>query len=201
MACLNTSADDVVNITLKGEANPLQVTATHQMWSLDQDGWVAAGQLKPGDRLAGKDGPVTVESVTADSTPTAVYNLDVDEDHQYLVTDLGALAHNTCPDPIIDAQDISIAKNVSSSDPVIGIFDIETGKVWTAPSSELADGGGGHIDLLTKIFGEDADATDDGEYLNLRGFVVTKNQTTGVFTILNNSSLNGLKAQDGKSIL
>jgi hypothetical protein len=87
-----------VDITLKGEADPLQVTATHQLWSLDQAGWVEAGDLKPGEQLAGENGPVTVESVTQDCQPIAVYNLDVDVDHQYLVTDLGALAHNVYPD-------------------------------------------------------------------------------------------------------
>jgi len=103
-------SNDVVDITLKGEANPLQVTATHQVWSLDQDGWVEAGQLKPGEQLAGENGPVTVESVTPDSESMPVYNLDVDEDHQYLVTDFGALAHNTCPESfdLLGAIDKSI---------------------------------------------------------------------------------------------
>jgi hypothetical protein len=44
--------------------------------------------------LAGENGPVTVESIIADSTSEAVYNLDVETDHRYLVTNVGVLAHN-----------------------------------------------------------------------------------------------------------
>ena len=89
--------NDLMDVRLRGESAPLQVTAGHKLWSLDRDGWVEAGDLKPGEQLAGAHGSVTVESVTPDSQSTAVYNLDVDEDHQYLVTEKGVLAHNADP--------------------------------------------------------------------------------------------------------
>jgi hypothetical protein len=38
-----------------------------------------------------------VASVAPDSQSIPVYNLDVENDHRYLVTDLGVLVHNTCP--------------------------------------------------------------------------------------------------------
>jgi hypothetical protein len=92
-------SDDVVNVNLVGESQPLQVTAGHKLWSLDADGWVEAGNLYAGERLAGEHGPVIVSSVTADPQITPVYNLDVENDHRYLVTDLGVLAHNAEPCP------------------------------------------------------------------------------------------------------
>ena len=80
---------DVVNVNLVGQSQPLQVTSGHKLWSLDRGGWVQAGSLHAGERLEGQSGPVVVESVTADPSATAVYNLDVETDHRYLVTRLG----------------------------------------------------------------------------------------------------------------
>ncbi len=85
---------DVVNVNLMGQSQPLQVTSGHKLWSLDRGGWVKAGNLLAGERLEGQSGPVVVDSVTSDPTATAVYNLDVETDHRYLVTSLGVLAHN-----------------------------------------------------------------------------------------------------------
>jgi hypothetical protein len=55
---------------------------------------VQAGQLRAGERLAGELGTILVAAVSHDSQPTSVFNLDVESDHRYLVTDLGILAHN-----------------------------------------------------------------------------------------------------------
>jgi hypothetical protein len=90
-------SNDVVDVNLVGESQPLQVTATHEIWSLDTGGWVEAGDLYPGERLAGANGPIVVASVTQDSQAVPVYNLDVENDHRYLVTNLGLLVHNIYP--------------------------------------------------------------------------------------------------------
>jgi hypothetical protein len=92
-------SNDVVDVNLVRESQPLQVTAGHKLWSLDADGWVDAASLYAGERLAGENGPVIVASVTADPEMIPVYNLDVENDHRYLVTDLGVLAHNAEPCP------------------------------------------------------------------------------------------------------
>ncbi len=186
-------SNDVVDVNLVGESAPLQVTAGHKLWSLDRDGWVEAGDLKPGERLAGENGPVTVQSVTADANSVEVYNLDVETDHRYEVTDLGILAHNVDPcSVVVSAADLSTIRDMSPQDFGVGVYDVSTGKVWISPSSELADGGGWHVDLYEKIFGADAtQALVDGESGgNFRGFVVGKD-SSGRFTMENNSSLNG----------
>lgn len=87
-------SNNLVDVHLQGEEQPLQVTAGHMLWSLDRGGWVAAGDLRSGERLAGKNGAVAVVSVTADANAMPVYNLDVEKDHRYLVTDFGVMAHN-----------------------------------------------------------------------------------------------------------
>jgi len=94
---------DLVDVNLQGEAQPLQVTAGHKLWSLDAGGWVQAGQLHAGERLATEHGEATVASVAVDVWAQTVYNLDVESDHRYFVTDLGIVAHNASPcNPYID---------------------------------------------------------------------------------------------------
>ena len=184
---------DVVNVNIVGQSQPLQVTSGHKLWSLDRGGWIQAGSLHGGERLEGQNGPVVVESVTADPTATRVYNLDVETDHRYLVTRFGVMAHNADPcSSIAFASEVGTLRDMPSTDTGIGIYDIETGQMRMAPSSELAEGGGGHLDLYDKLFGEEAaQALVDGTGgTNFRGFVVVKN-SSGQFTILNNSSLNG----------
>ena len=90
-------SNNIVDVNLAGETQPLEVTAGHKLWSLDRDGWVQAGDLRAGERLAGGNGTITVESIIADAVPQTVYNLDVETDHRYLVTDRGVLAHNASP--------------------------------------------------------------------------------------------------------
>jgi hypothetical protein len=97
-------SNDIVNVNLAGQSQPLEVTAGHLLWSLDRDGWVAAGNLSEGERLAGEDGPVVVESVTTDAVSQAVYNLDVETDHRYLVTGEGIVAHNVSPNCVTGTQ-------------------------------------------------------------------------------------------------
>ena len=87
-------SNDMVDVILAGESQPLQVTSGHKLWSLDRDGWVQAGDLQAGERLAGENGPVTVQSVARDPQSMEAYNLDVETDHRYEVTDLGVLVHN-----------------------------------------------------------------------------------------------------------
>ncbi len=88
-------SNDVVDVDLVGQSSPLQVTSGHLLWSLTRDGWVEAGGLEAGEQLACADGPVTAASVAAGSESMPVYNLDVENDHRYLVGRDRVLAHNS----------------------------------------------------------------------------------------------------------
>lgn len=58
-------------------------------------GWTEALALRPGDTIVGGDGgDLTVEKATPADKPQLAYNLEVAQDHSYLVGDLGAWAHN-----------------------------------------------------------------------------------------------------------
>src|SRR5665213_1916447 len=91
--------NDIVDVHLAGQSQPLEVTAGHMLWSLDRAGWVDASDLRAGERLANEHGASTVLSVTPESAGQTVYNLDVETDHRYLVTSDGVVAHNANPCP------------------------------------------------------------------------------------------------------
>jgi hypothetical protein len=55
---------------------------------------IAAGALRPGERLATAAGAAVVESVTVQPGERRVYNVHVEGDQRYLVGDVGVLAHN-----------------------------------------------------------------------------------------------------------
>jgi len=73
----------------------IKVTGWHKLYR-EPDGWVPAYQLRSGDVLRGREGPVTVISVSRIPGVFRVYNMTVEDEHVYYVSDLDVLAHNTC---------------------------------------------------------------------------------------------------------
>lgn len=92
-------ATNVLNLTITGLEKPLGVTTTHPIWSETRQAFLPAGQLKEGEHLKQLDGTIT--QVTRISPkrgpPELVYNLEVDAEHVYHVSDTGLLVHNVCP--------------------------------------------------------------------------------------------------------
>ena len=92
------TAANILSIKIEGEEGPLGVTTTHPIWSADRNCFVSAGELKIGERLRRENG--TIVQVTRISPhrgpPQTVYNLEVDGEHVYCVSNGGLLVHNTC---------------------------------------------------------------------------------------------------------
>jgi RHS repeat-associated protein len=86
-----------------GKTGILLTTAEHPFWSVTDDAWVNAEDLRPGDRLLSVDGrtAVTVTSVRVWTGLEAMYNLTVDGIHTYYVMagSTSVLVHNTGGDP------------------------------------------------------------------------------------------------------
>ncbi|TVS08464.1 MAG: hypothetical protein EA424_28545 [Planctomycetaceae bacterium] len=94
------SAGDTFDLRVTGlDGQPdltIGVTATHPIWSVDEDDFVAAGDLLPGERLLTATGRIAhVHSLTPRPGPEPVYNLEVDVEHVYYVSHAGVLVHNT----------------------------------------------------------------------------------------------------------
>ena len=79
------------------EKNAITITCTpeHPFWIVDK-GWQKAVDIKPMSRLLSKKNhTVYVNSIcTRDCSSSTVYNLEVDGDHTYFISDFEVLVHN-----------------------------------------------------------------------------------------------------------
>lgn len=94
-----SQSDQVLEITVNGSNKPLQPTRRHQIFSDTRNDWVAAGELKVGERLRTQSGVVTITNLKAKPGRHKVYNLEVEQDHRYFVSDYRVLSHNTGANP------------------------------------------------------------------------------------------------------
>ncbi|SFR39046.1 pre-toxin TG domain-containing protein [Litoreibacter janthinus] len=94
------SAEETMTFTLRGEEGgqdwPLTTTSAHLFAT--PSGYRAAGWLQPGNHVLRAEGRLAVVvDVVAKPDKEPVYNLEVSVDHNYLVTPLDILVHNSCP--------------------------------------------------------------------------------------------------------
>lgn len=79
-------------------------TSEHPFWA-DGQGWTAASELRPGDRLRQPDSTtITVEEVFPTGSTATVYNFEVKDNHNYYVQ-IGShwgLVHNQCVTSVIN---------------------------------------------------------------------------------------------------
>ncbi|MDY0171113.1 MAG: polymorphic toxin-type HINT domain-containing protein [Thermoguttaceae bacterium] len=89
------SSSDCVNVHVAGLDAPIGTTRNHRFWSEDRQAFVEAAHLLPGETLLTADGALTfVLSITPRPGPEPVYNLEVDVEHVYYVSEDGVLVHN-----------------------------------------------------------------------------------------------------------
>jgi len=87
----------VLNLYFNGSlSEPLGVTPNHPLWSASRDGWVEAGELEIGEYVETEDGVAQLTGREPRPGRHKVYNLEVHKDHNYYVSDLRILAHNSC---------------------------------------------------------------------------------------------------------
>lgn len=91
-----TTNAKVIDLSIDGLDKPIGTTASHPFWSLDRKGWVAAGDLKSGEKLRTQDGSATVESVIPRAGTETVYNIEVHKNHTFFVSDAKLWVHNAC---------------------------------------------------------------------------------------------------------
>jgi len=77
------------------ESDSISATNGHYFWVSGQ-GWRMTKELKPGDRLHGVHGTVTITDIT-DAEPAAVYNLVVERANTYFVGESHVLSHDVTP--------------------------------------------------------------------------------------------------------
>ncbi len=87
-------ASSTITLTIAGQSEPIECTGNHPFWSEDRQSFVRADSLQPNETLRTATGLTTVESWTADLSPTPVYNIEVHGAHVYHVGTSGVVVHN-----------------------------------------------------------------------------------------------------------
>jgi len=87
---------DVRELALQGASGSevVRPTGLHKFYREHSGEWVSAQDLLPGEILRGKFGPVTVTGNLALPGVHRVYNLTVEGEHTYEVSNLGVVVHN-----------------------------------------------------------------------------------------------------------
>ncbi|QDT79264.1 hypothetical protein Mal35_27190 [Gimesia maris] len=96
-------SNNVLNIYVEGESEPIGVTAGHPIWSEDRLAFIHSEKLQVGERLRSALGrPIRITSIEPRAGPEAVYNFEVAGEHVYCVSESGVLVHNSssCGDPL-----------------------------------------------------------------------------------------------------
>lgn len=93
-------SDEIYKITVNGKI--IEATPKHQFYVVDK-GWIRAYDLEEGDMLVAKDNQsLIIEKIEHKrdvENPVDVYNLTVEGYHNYLITELEILVHNTASKP------------------------------------------------------------------------------------------------------
>ncbi|MBL6707630.1 MAG: hypothetical protein ISQ06_16085 [Planctomycetaceae bacterium] len=70
------------------------VTPDHRFWSEDQQAFIPAGELVPGETLKLLDGTTQLADITTRPDTETVYTLEVQVEHVYHIAQSGILVHN-----------------------------------------------------------------------------------------------------------
>ena len=91
------TVDNLINLCVEGQEDPIGCTPNHPFWSADREEFVEAGELFFGERVKLLNGETKrVVQRFPRPGPEKVYNLEVFGEHVYHVTSDGILVHNDC---------------------------------------------------------------------------------------------------------
>lgn len=86
----------VLDLFLDTNPIPLTITTEHPVWSVDREGWVYAGDLRPGECVETLDG-VAYVLASLPAGERTVYDIEVLGDHTFYAGEQGVWVHNCGP--------------------------------------------------------------------------------------------------------
>jgi hypothetical protein len=126
------------------------VTGNHPIWSEDRHDYVAAMDLRVGERLKNLSGDtVWVQQKLPRPGPTPVYNLEVQDEHVYYVGASGVLAHNMGNKPCETSLDRAKKKSLPPRSPEEVERSIADGRILYR--NELIQGEAADLGFITRI--------------------------------------------------
>lgn len=93
---------DVV-VELKINNEQLVTSPNQKFFSVDRKEWILAKDLKKNEVLLRSSGQASVDSIELKRTPTTLYTLSINNNHNFLVSDVGLFAHNMEAGSILQA--------------------------------------------------------------------------------------------------
>jgi len=81
----------------------IETTGAHRFYSVTRSRWLAARDVRSGEELQTHGEPVVVVESSPVGDPGWVFNIEIENVHEYLVSELEVRAHNTCAELIDDA--------------------------------------------------------------------------------------------------
>ena len=100
LSTIRVRSEDVVQVWLKGLYEPLEATADHPVYSVTREAWMGAGELLAGEEIWALGDTALVLEVDSKPGTYSVFNLEVEGEHVFFVSDLRVLSHNVssrCP--------------------------------------------------------------------------------------------------------
>jgi len=92
-----TTQGRLLEISIEGSGQPLQMTRGHPVWVEEVGGWVEAQHLRAGMTLRTMGGVAKIRSVTGGNVGETVYNLSAAGGRTFFVGEQRAWAHNWGP--------------------------------------------------------------------------------------------------------
>lgn len=127
------------DLKVNGERGPpqnLEVTGWHKLYSEDRGAWASVCELHPGEVLRGRDGPLTIVSLARHPGVERVYNVTVEDEHQYYVSALNVLAHNADCIPNLRDAALDVHNAILDADPSGIAFKKSTVAVHAVETTE-----------------------------------------------------------------
>ncbi len=127
---LKNKTDETYELTINNQL--VKTTPRHQFYIVDK-GWIRAYDLQIGDRIVAKDNSsLVIEKIEHKfhKEPIDVYNLTIENNHNYLITPYELLVHNAPsvvnPGEVIETVfDLNIEKEVNKSVIVVNVSNKE----------------------------------------------------------------------------
>ncbi|MGK3985797.1 SpvB/TcaC N-terminal domain-containing protein [Sorangium sp. So ce136] len=97
LSTINQTANDIVRLRFSEEGEVIEATSSHRFYSVDRGDWVRADNLQTGEHVRTATGTLAVSGVDVLPGAQRVFNLEVESEHEYFVSELRVLSHNTQP--------------------------------------------------------------------------------------------------------
>ncbi|MBE7462590.1 MAG: hypothetical protein HS116_03750 [Planctomycetes bacterium] len=97
LSTFKSRATNILRLHTQDRAAPVEMTPRHRVFSVTHQGWVPADALRPDDEVKTRRGTARVAALSAVEQAVSVFNIEVERQHCYFISDAEILVHNANP--------------------------------------------------------------------------------------------------------